>query len=114
MAITILLVKLRLGLSHQALCTLFGLEDKMQISRILDSACSALIQYFVPKQLGFGHITRTDMIQKHIRPLAQQLMGDDDPTKAIVILDGTYVYVQKGHNNILQRRTLKESHLLSR
>ena len=59
MAIAIRLVKLRLGLSYQALCTLFGLEEQKQISRILDSACSALTQYFVPKHLGFGHITRT-------------------------------------------------------
>ncbi|CAF1173234.1 unnamed protein product [Didymodactylos carnosus] len=105
MAIAILLVKLRLDLSHQALCTLFGLEEKMQISRILDSTCSALGQYFVPKHLGFGHITRTDVIQKHTRPLAQQLLVDDDPTKAIIILDGTYVCIQKSHNNVLQRRS---------
>ena len=105
MAIAILLVKLRLGLSHRALCTLFGLEDKMQISRILDSACSALTKYFVPKHLGFQHITRTDVILKHTRPLAQQLLADDDPTKAIIILDGTYVYIQKSYNNTLQRRT---------
>jgi hypothetical protein len=105
MAIAILLVKLRLGLSHQALCTLFGLENKKQVTRILDSACSALTQYFVPNHLGFNHIMRTDVIQKHTRPLAQQLLADNDPDKAIIILDGTYVYIQKSHNNILQRRT---------
>jgi hypothetical protein len=93
MAIAVLLVKLRLGLSHQALCTLFGLEEKKQISRILDSASSALTQYFVPKHLGFGHITRIDVIQKHTRPLAQPLLADDDPNKAIIILDGTYVCI---------------------
>ena len=32
-------------------------------------------------------------------------MVDDDPTKAIIILDGTYIYVQKSYNNVLQRRT---------
>ena len=105
MAIAILLVKLRLGLSHRALCTLFGLEDKMQISRILDSACSALTKYFVPKHLGFQHITRTDVILKHTRPLTQQLLADDDQMNAIIILDGTYVYIQKSYNNTLQRRT---------
>ncbi|CAF3322404.1 unnamed protein product [Rotaria sp. Silwood2] len=95
MAIAVLLVKLRLGLSHQALCTLFGLENKKQVTRILYSACSALAQYFVPKHLGFNHITRTDVIQKHTRPLAQQLLADNDPNKSIIILDGTYVYIQK-------------------
>ena len=104
-AIAILLVKLRLGLNHQALCILFGLEEKKQISRILDSAYSALTQYFVLKHLGFGHITRTELIQKHTRSLAQKLLVDDDPTKAIIILDGIYICVQKSHNNVLQRRT---------
>ncbi|CAF3400923.1 unnamed protein product, partial [Rotaria sp. Silwood2] len=41
-AIACLLVKLRLGLSHQALCTLFSVEDKRKMSRILDSACTAI------------------------------------------------------------------------
>ncbi|CAF5171948.1 unnamed protein product, partial [Rotaria magnacalcarata] len=41
--ITCLLIKLRLGVSHQTLCTLFSIEDVRKMSRILDSASSALI-----------------------------------------------------------------------
>ncbi|CAF1360407.1 unnamed protein product [Didymodactylos carnosus] len=67
----------------------FDDHEEPMIKLRLDSACSALTQYFVPKQLGFGHVTRTDGIQNHTRPLAQQLQADDDPTKAIIILDGT-------------------------
>ncbi|CAF3037500.1 unnamed protein product [Rotaria sp. Silwood2] len=57
-AIAMLLVKLRLGISHETLCTLFGLESKRQVSRILESANTALKEHFVPKYLGFDHITR--------------------------------------------------------
>ena len=41
-AIADLLIKLRLGVSHQTKCTLFSIEDIRQMSRILDSASSAL------------------------------------------------------------------------
>ncbi|CAF3381748.1 unnamed protein product [Rotaria socialis] len=104
-AIAMLLVKLRLGISHETLCTLFGLENKRQVSRILDSANIALKQHFVPKYLGFNHITREEILKEHTRPLAQQLLANNDPNKAIIILDGTYVYIQKSANNLLQRRT---------
>ncbi|CAF1611285.1 unnamed protein product [Rotaria magnacalcarata] len=103
--ITCLLIKLRLGVSHQTLCTLFSIEDVRKMSRILDSASSALIKYFVPKHLGFDHINRSEVINHHTRPHAKILLGDDDPNKAILILDGTYCYIQKSGNNLLQRRT---------
>ncbi|CAF4308049.1 unnamed protein product [Rotaria magnacalcarata] len=103
--ITCLLIKLRLGVSHQTLCTLFSIEDVRKMSRIFDSASSALIKYFVPKHLGFDHINRSEVINHHTRPHAKILLGDDDPNKAILILDGTYCYIQKSGNNLLQRRT---------
>ena len=75
------------------------------MSRILESANSALTQYFVPKYLGFHHVTREQVLEQHTRPLTQQLLANDNANKAIIILDGTYVYVQKSANNLLQRRT---------
>lgn len=75
------------------------------MSRILDSASTALMKYFVPKHLGFDHIQRSELINHHTRPLAKILLGDNDPNKAILILDGTYCYIQKLGNNLLQRRT---------
>ena len=105
MAIASLLVKLRFGVSHDTLCTLFGIDDDRRINRILESANNALTQYFVPKCLGFHHITREQVLKQHTRPLAQQRLANDNPNKTIIILDGTYVYVQKSANNLLQRRT---------
>ncbi|CAF2050509.1 unnamed protein product [Rotaria magnacalcarata] len=104
-AIACLLVKLRLGLSHEALCTLFCIDDKRKMARILDRACTAIKKYFVPKHLGFDHIERSKVIKDHTRPLAKILLGENDSDQAILILDGTYCYIQKSSNNLLQRRT---------
>ena len=100
-----LLVKLRLGLSNQILATFFCLPNKRAVSRIVDSACTALMEHFVLKYLGFGHLSRRDLIDSHTRSLAKRLFTQAGGDKAIVILDGTYLYVQKSSNNLLQRRT---------
>ena len=49
---------------------------------------------FVPANLGFPHVTRQDVIEKHTRPLARDLIarGAD---KAVLVLDGTYIYIQR-------------------
>ena len=100
-----MLVKLRLGLSHQVLATLLSLPDKRIVSCILESARNALMVYFVRKHLGFEHISRQDVIANHSRPLAKRLFTNPGDDAAILILDGTYIYVQKSANNIVQRRT---------
>ncbi|CAF5085800.1 unnamed protein product, partial [Rotaria sp. Silwood1] len=100
-----LLVKLRLGLSNQTLASLFSLLDRRTVSRVIDSARTAIIKYFVPKYLGFSHLTRRELIDNHTRPLAKLLFDQPGEDKAIIILDGTYIYVQKSGNNLLQRRT---------
>ncbi|CAF1141189.1 unnamed protein product [Rotaria sordida] len=100
-----LLVKLRLGLSNQTLASLFSLLDRRTVSRVIDSARTAIIKHFVPKYLGFSHLTRRELIDNHTRPLAKLLFDQPGEDKAIIILDGTYIYVQKSGNNLLQRRT---------
>ncbi|CAF5104213.1 unnamed protein product [Rotaria sp. Silwood1] len=94
-AIALLLVKLRLGVSHEILCTLFGLQNKRQVTRILESANIALTQHFVSKYLGFHHITREQVLKEHRRPLAQQLLADNDANKAIIILDVPNTMIEK-------------------
>ncbi|CAF1585446.1 unnamed protein product [Didymodactylos carnosus] len=103
-AIACLLMKLRLGVSHQVLATLLLFKDKRTVSRVIHSARKALIEHFVPHFLGFEHITRRDVIDIHTRPLADLLLSDQ-PGRVILILDGTYIYFQKSANNVLQRRT---------
>ena len=103
-AIACLLMKLRLGISHQVLATLLSFKDKRTVSHVIHSAHKAIVQYFVPYFLGFDHITRKEVIDLHTRPLASELLADQ-PGRAILILDGTYIYFQKSANNLLQRRT---------
>ena len=80
------------------------------MSRILDSACTVMTKYFVPKHLGFNHIERQQIVENHTRPLAKIPLGDNDPNKVRVILDGTYSYILKSTNNLLQRRTYSLHH----
>ena len=105
MAIAMLLVKLRLGTSHEVPCTLFELESKRQVSKILDSANNELTQHFVPKCLGFDYITREQVLKEHARLLAQQLLANNDSNQVIIVLDSTYICIQKSTNNLIPRRT---------
>ena len=64
----------------------------------------SLMEHFVPRYLGFEHISRQNVIDKHTGPLATRLFTKPGDNKAILILDGTYIYVQKSANNIVQRK----------
>ena len=63
-ALAVLLVKLRAGLSSPVLSTLFGI-NKRTCGKTIHEARSALTTYFVPKYLGFGHISRDEIIKSH-------------------------------------------------
>ena len=97
-ALAILLCKLRLGLSNSLLAVLFQLPDKRAVSRSLESARNALMSEFVPNNLGFNHITRRKIIHQHTSTIAQQLTCADEPDTAIVVIDGTYIYIQVKKN----------------
>lgn len=60
---------------------------------------------FVPKNLGFQHVSRDDVIREHTRPLAKELICSMTDNPAILVLDGTYVYLQKSGNFSFSRRS---------
>ena len=93
-AIGIYLCKLRLGLSNRLLSIMFDLPDKRTVSRILDSARQALKVSFTSSNLGFGHVTRQCIIDRHTTAMSQQLMCDGGKDTAILVVDGTYIYIQ--------------------
>ncbi|CAF5013088.1 unnamed protein product, partial [Rotaria sp. Silwood1] len=93
-AIAILLCKLRLGLSNKLLAVLFQIPDKRAISRTLSSARAALMNKFVPENLGFNHVARREIIDRHTSTISQQLMCNDESDKAIIVADSTYIYIQ--------------------
>ncbi|XP_045216033.2 uncharacterized protein LOC123566193 [Mercenaria mercenaria] len=59
---------------------------------------------FVPLYLGIESLTREDIINNHTRPLAKSLFNANNG-QLILVLDGTYVYIQKSNNFSFQRRT---------
>ena len=93
-AVGIYLCKLRLGLSNSLLTIMFELPDKRVVSRIINSARQALMESFVPYNLGFNHVTRQEIIDLHTTTIARELMCDGGEDTAIVVVDGTYIYIQ--------------------
>ncbi len=61
-AIALFFTKMRLGLSHRVLATLFSIGSVRMTSRIFHQAREALLKDFVPHFMGVGHITRQKVI----------------------------------------------------
>jgi hypothetical protein len=104
-AIGIYLSKLHLGLSNRLLACMFELPDKRTVSRIIDSARQAILKSFVPFNLGFSHITRQDVINHHTTTIARELMCGGASNTAILVIDGTYIYIQVRTNLSIQNVT---------
>ncbi|XP_033725099.1 uncharacterized protein LOC117315068 [Pecten maximus] len=102
--LALLLVKLRSGMSNTLLSTLFNI-GKSGIRRAISSTRTALGSHFTPKFVGFRHISREVVIKDHTRPLAQELFGSFVQSPAILVLDGTYIYIQKSNHFKFQRRS---------
>ena len=97
----ILLVKLRTGLPNSILSTLFSLT-KSQIQRSIHSAKNAMMSDYVPHHLGFSHIDHETFVREHNTPLAKTLFTSNEKS-AVLVLDGTYIYIQKSSNYKFQR-----------
>ena len=95
---------MHLGLSNKVLASLFHLRNKCPISRIVHNTAEALLKDFVPYHLGFQHIDRKTVLENHQTSLASQLMAHGDD-QVIVVMDATYLFVQKSSNNQFQRRS---------
>ncbi|XP_060552147.1 uncharacterized protein LOC132713522 [Ruditapes philippinarum] len=94
---------MKCGLSNKILSTIFNIT-KSSIRRAIHSARQALCDIIVPAHLGFEHVTREEIIQKHTRKLAQDLLAESND-QAILVLDGTYIYINKSNNFQFQRRS---------
>jgi hypothetical protein len=97
----ILLVKLRTGLPNSILSTLFSLT-KSQIQRSIHSAKNAMMSDYVPHHLGFSHIDHETFVREHNTPLAKTLFTSNEKS-AVLVLGGTYIYIQKSSNYKFQR-----------
>ena len=103
-ALGVFLVKFRLGLSNTVLASMFHLKGKRQVSAIIHAVRLALSKDFVPLHLGFQHIDRQTVLRDHQTAIATQLMTDS-ATQVVIVMDGTYLFVQKSNDNLFQRRS---------
>lgn len=103
-ALAIFLAKMRLGISNAVLASMFHLKDKRVVSRIIHDVSTALLKEFVPNHLGFQHVDRSTVLRHHQTSIATELMAERDD-QVIIIMDGTYLFVQKSSSNQFQRRS---------
>jgi len=92
-AIACLLMKLKLGISNAVIASMLGIDNKRKVSQIIHSARLATAKHFVPHYLGLNHMTRRNVIEKHTSYVASRLLTENRDT-CILILDGTYLYIQ--------------------
>ena len=113
-ALAVFLVKILLGLRNRVLASLFHLKHKRTISRIIHSIRLALMKHFTQHHLGLQHIDRQTVIDHHQTSIASELFTTT-PNQLCILMDGTYIYIQKSSNNEMQRRNYsfhKHRHLV--
>lgn len=96
------LTKLRTGDSDQRLSSLFR-TPRSTLERLMTNAREILHHDFVPANLGLRHMTRGDIAQRNLT-IPNGLFGSIGQ-KPIVIMDGTYIYIQKSANYRYQKET---------
>lgn len=92
--LAIFLVKLRTGLSNNLLAVLFSMK-KSQIQRSFHATKNALVHDYIPKHLGFHHIDHDTFAEQHTSPLAKTLFTSETSEAAVLVMDGTYIYIKK-------------------
>lgn len=106
-ALAIFLAKLRSGSSNDNLSVIFKMSRR-KLERLLNMTRDCLMGEFVPRHLGFDHIDREIVVRRNLM-IPDAIHGNvglpPQSKKAIVILDGTYVYIQKSSNFSFQRRS---------
>ncbi|XP_033756033.1 uncharacterized protein LOC117338794 isoform X2 [Pecten maximus] len=94
------MAKMKTGLPNAILGTIFNLNTA-QVQRIIPRVRQCLMETLVPTHLGFGHLAHNDFIEKHTTPIAKELFTTGK--EAVLVLDGTYLYIQKSMDYKFQR-----------
>ena len=55
--------------------------------------------------MGFDHITRNEIIDKHTTIFARELLASGNPNTAILLLDGTYIFIENSEKYAFQRKS---------
>lgn len=104
-ALGIFLIKLRTGEPHLRLGQLFDVSQT-SISNILSNVRKILNVQFVSLHMGISHLPRNETLYRNLT-IPQGLFGgeEDGSRRAIVICDGTYVYLQKSSNYSFKKKS---------
>lgn len=103
-ALAVFLAKMRLGISNAVLASIFCLKNKRVIAQIIHDVSKALLNDFVCNNLGLGHIDRVSVLRDHQTSVSTKLMAERDD-QVIIVMDGTYLFIQKSSDNKFQRRS---------
>jgi hypothetical protein len=103
-ALAVFLAKFRLGLSNRVLATMFSLKDKRTVAHVINQVRQALKTNFVPHHIGLNHINRQSVIDHHQTAIATALLSNNS-NQLCIVMDGTYLPIQKSSNSQFQRRT---------
>jgi hypothetical protein len=102
-ALGMFMMKLRMGLTHRELASLFRVKETYVDKRVKGVRKAFLKQQgFVHENLGVHTHTREKIISNHTTEFAKKLFGAD---KLILIEDSTYIYIQKSSDYAFARAT---------
>lgn len=113
-AIGFYLVKYRLGLSIKKTCDIANICSYFQAKQLIIKVREVLIEKLVPLNLGFQHLSRQEIIEKHTTILSKKLFNVGRNSLAVV-WDGTYCFIEKSSNYSFFKRSYsmhKNRHLL--
>lgn len=97
------LILLRCNLKQEAIGDMFGTSQQV-VSKTIDTVTTLLERSFVPNHLGYLHISRDDALENHSRSLTSRAVGQP-PESLCVIIDATYIYIEKPSDLEEQRMT---------
>lgn len=96
------LMKIRSGEPNERLAARLGISRRT-FERKVNIARQRLLEDFVPRHLGWDHISRQEIISRNLT-IPNSLYGENG-TRAILIFDGTYIYIQKSSNFCFQKES---------
>lgn len=97
------LMKLRTGDSDERISSFLQIP-RSKLERLMAQAREKLHQDFVPMNLGIGHITGEQIAERNLI-LPNGLFGEVSGERKPVVIDGTYIYVEKSSNCLHQKET---------
>lgn len=102
-ALAMFLLLLRNNMKQEIIAHNFSTTQQV-VSSTIDAVSAALHEHFVPKHLGYYHITRDEALEKHSIKLTSKVLGQPE-TSLCLVADCTYNFIEKPSNFELQRKT---------